>query len=221
MNENNLNSKELPNTSMELVHAGIDYRRQMDESYDLLRQPFGLPSRSFLLPFNPATSCTAQPVRIAFFGYNAYCNDTDYSKAQQKENFIVWCQEHYNRKLFRVMSLWQEGLSPKYTSGGSIYYTNFIKLVLRERLFKKAPEVETVLNNNRECAAFFENIADAELRRLKQEGCKVFIIFGLAAYRGMQQIAEKADVRLIHERHFSYYSIKNTERLIKENIDMI
>lgn len=176
-------------TKMRLEHAGIDYKHEIDKSCDLLQGPFRIDSPKFLLPFNPVTSCSIQPVRIAFFGFNAYCKDGDYAVAQEERNFAEWCQERYNRKLFTVMGLWSERLGFSYKSGGSIYYTNFIKLVLREGQFKKAVDVERALKGSLECEKLFEKIVREELVRLKSEGCKVFVCFGWTVFSHMERIA--------------------------------
>lgn len=200
---------------MRLEHAGIDYRGEIDQSCNLLQRPFGIDSQKFLLPFNPVTSCSTQPVRIAFFGFNAYCKDGDYAVAQMQRNFAEWCQSSYT-KLINVMGLWREGLASSYMLGGSIYYTNFIKLVLKEDQFKAAVDAERGLKGSPECEKFFEKIVREELVRLKSEGCKVFVCFGWAVFSRMKRIAAEENIQLIREYHFSRYSCRNTERLISE-----
>ena len=203
---------------MRLEHAGIDYKQEIDKSCDLLQGPFRVDSPKFLLPFNPVSSCSTQPVRIAFFGFNAYCKDGDYAVAQEERNFAEWCQGSYNRKLFTVMGLWSERLGFSYKSGGSIYYTNFIKLVLREDKFKKAVDVERVLKGSPACESLFKKIVREELVRLKSQGCKVFVCFGWTVFSYMEGIAAEENIQLIREHHFSRYSCRNTERLISEYV---
>lgn len=199
---------------MRLEHAGTDYRRELEVRQEL-HAPFGIDLPKFNLPFNPVTSCSVQPARIAFWGLNAYCRDEDYDVAQKYKNFAEQFQSEYNSKLFSVMRFWQEGLASNYMAGGSVYYSNFIKLVLRKTRFKKAVDAEHALRGCPKCLALFEEIALAELISLRDKGCKVFVCFGWAVFALMESIASEAKVRLVREYHFSRYSRRHTECLIQ------
>lgn len=199
---------------MRLEHAGFDYRHVLEKQPEL-QTPFGIDLPKYMLPFNQVTSCATKPARIAFWGLNAYCKDEDYDEAQRQTNFAVWCQGAY-RKLCNLMELWQEGLGSNYLAGGSIYYSNYIKLVLRENRFKKAVDATKALGDCPKCADLFREIALAELRSLRDTGCVVFVSFGLAVSGLMKPIANEANVNLVCEYHFSRYSRRNTEGLIKE-----
>lgn len=196
----------------------FDYKSEIKGSYDLLRGPFSVLSSDFLLPCNPVSTCATQPARIAFFGLNAYCDDssTDFADAQLQRNFIEWCQGSYNPKLFTVMGLWTDGLPSRYMSGGSLYYTNFVKLVLRQSLFKYAVDVERALKASPSCIEYFESLARKELIQLKGGGCETFVCFGTVVFRLMMRVAADTNTQLIHERHFSRYIGNNSDRLIRE-----
>jgi hypothetical protein len=204
-------------SNIKFEHAGIENFTEILEAHEQLKSPFKISSRDFLLPFNPVVSSSAQLVRIAFFGLNAYCDDGDFAENQKQRNFAEECQDHYNPKLFNVMNLWREGICSALKLDGAIYYTNFIKVVLRESCFKKASDVDLALKHYPACTKLFEDMARKELIRLKQDGCVKFVCFGDSVFWRMQQVAKELDIQLVHERHFSRYSIKHTERLIAEN----
>ena len=200
---------------MRFVHTGLSYRDKIASSVSILREPFKISNSKFLLPFNPVVTDAHIKPSIAFFGYNAYCNDSDFSQAQDQQNFAEWCQGSYNSKLFSVLSLWKNALELP-SERRAIYYTNFIKLVLREKYFTKAKAVDSVLAKYTESQNLFTEMAVTEVEHLKSLGCKTFICFGWAVYWLMQPVASKTGIHLIREYHFSRYSRNNTEKLLNE-----
>ena len=200
---------------MILRHGGIDYRKTISDAAPLFSAAFetGCTCMDFLLPFNPVVTDLNSPPSIAFFGFNAYCNEDYFPEAKKQRNFAEWCQGSYNRKLFNVMKLWQAGLNSQHQ--GAIYYTNFVKLVLRESLFTQAESVENRLSQYSDCAQLFEKLAISEVRQLKAKGCNVFICFGWAVYNWMFSVARATGIDLIREYHFSRYSRMNTKTLIR------
>lgn len=202
---------------MRFVHSNLDYGREISDSAHVFDGPFQTQSTedpNFLLPFNPAVTDSHGAPSVAFFGFNAYCAERCYPAAKKEPNFAVWCQERYNTKLFNVMEMWKSGLCSEYQ--GPFYFTNFIKLVLRESLFMGERHVKKQLSLHCDCVRLFEKLAIGEIEQLKAGGCKIFICFGSAVYDGMCPVAEKTGVKLIHDYHFSRYRRKNTERLISE-----
>ena len=204
---------------MRFLHSDIDYGPQITASAHLF--DFGFETRStastntnFLLPFNPVVTDTRRPPSVAFFGFNAHCAEQDFPAAKKEPNFAEWCQDSYNPKLFNVMRMWRAGLDPQ--RQGPFYFTNFVKLVLREDLFMNAGIVESRLTRHPDCARLFETLAVCELQQLKAGGCSIFICFGNAVYNRMCPVAHTTGVKLIHERHFSWYSRKHTEYLISQ-----
>ncbi len=204
---------------MILQHSGIDYRKTISDAASLFSAAFetGYPSTDFLLPFNPVVTDLKSPPSIAFFGFNAHCDEPDFPEAKQQRNFAEWCQGSYNQKLFTVMKLWRTGLNSRHQ--GAIYYTNFVKLVLRKSLFTEALTVEERLRQHLNCAQLFTNLAISEVRQLKANGCNIFICFGWAVYDWMLSVACATGVDLIREYHFSRYSRMNTETLIRRVVD--
>jgi hypothetical protein len=203
---------------MGLVHAGEYYKDRVEASRELLSSSFKIPSEWPLIPFNPATSVLGKPTRIAFFGLNAYTQDCHYTLAAEQENFIVWIQEEYNRKLFNVMEIWRSGLeqsSSRYMCDGSIYFSNFVKLVLRKDQFQEARAVAEALKKSAACKQFFESLALEEFERLKKEGCEVFVCFGNDVFALLEQTAKSSNIELVHERHFSRYGISRSKQLVQ------
>ena len=200
---------------MRFVHFGIDDKDQIARSATILRGPFKVSNSEYLLPFNPVVTEINRQPSIAFFGYNAYCKDSGFSEAQQQQNFAEWCQDNYNTKLFSVLCLWQTALEQQ-SKRVAIYYTNFIKLVLREGYFARAQNVENVLAKSPESRKVFIEMAVSEVEHLKSVGCQTFICFGWAVYRLMQPVASATGIQLIREYHFSRHSRSYTERLLSE-----
>ena len=201
---------------MRFLHSDIDYGPQIFASAHLFDVAFetrstGSTNTDFLLPFNPVVTDLDRPPSVAFFGFNAHCAEEDFPAAKQEPNFAVWCQCYYT-KLFNVMKLWRSGLGPQYR--GPFYYTNFVKLVLRERLFMAAGQVENRLSRHPDCARLFETLAISEVEQLKAKGCKLFICFGWAVYNQMWPVARATGINLIRERHFSRYTRKHTGGLL-------
>ena len=201
---------------MALQHSGIDYSEEIADSAYLFGDAFETryPCMDFLLPFNPVVTDLEGPLSIAFFGFNAYCHEEYFSEARGQQNFAEWCQNSYNPKLCNVMELWQAGLNLQHR--GAVYYTNFVKLVLRESCFKKALTVEKRLRQYPDCARLFTKLAISEVEQLRAGGCDIFICFGRAVYNWMCPVACETGIKLIREHHFSRYSRENTETLIRE-----
>ncbi len=161
--------------------SGIDYGPQIYASAYLFDVAFETSAGTqFLLPFNPVVSDLHRPPSVAFFGLNAYCAEPDFAAAKKEPNFAAWCQESYNQKLFSVMDQWKSGLGPQHQ--GPFYFTNFVKLVLKEGLFMTAKAVEDRLSRHPDCARLFEKLAIDEVEQLKASGCDMFICFGWAVY---------------------------------------
>jgi hypothetical protein len=195
-------------------HAGTDYARAVTEAYEVLREPLAIHSPDSLVPFNPVTSDPLLSPRAAFFGLNAYSGHL--AEACRHRNFFEWCQNNYNAKLFIVMNLWRERVCETPASRGSIYYSNFVKVVLPQALGKEAKVVERVLKRSPATVSLLTDLATEELARLKNSGCEIFVCFGVVAHRLMQEAARRADVTLIREIHYSHYRRQNTDDLIAE-----
>jgi len=208
---------------MHLTHYGKDYRQDIASLPDAELQEFKITSDDYLLPFNPAITKVGYPVRIAFFGLNAYSHD-DFEGALQQRNFIESYQDKYNSNLFTVLQLWRDGLPSTYfTDDSAIYYSNFVKIVLREDYFKGGEEVKKVLSTCDESLTLFKKLAKQEVTELSNNGCRLFICFGNVVYDFMTDISdsESENVRWIKERHYSRYTRENTEGSIQEAISWL
>ena len=208
---------------MRFLHSDIDYGPQISASAHLFDGPFKtgrteIADTNFLLPFNPVVTELHRPPSAAFFGFNAYCAERDFPTAKKEPNFAVWCQGYYTR-LFNVMEIWKSGLGPQHQ--GPFYYTNFVKLVLRQSLFMKAKCVDDKLSRHPDCARLFEESAICEVEQLKAGGCKIFICFGGAVYNRMWPVAHATGVKLIKERHFSRYDGEHTKCLVSQVVQSL
>ena len=203
---------------MRFLHSDIDYGPQISPSAHLFEIAFETKctentETDFLLPFNPVVTDRNAPPSVAFIGLNAYCAEQDFPDAKKEPNFAAWCQDSYNPKLFNVMEIWRSLLGPQ--QQGPFYYTNFVKLVLREDLFKNAKAVEERLYQYPDCGRLFETLAISEVEQLKANGCNLFICFGWAVYNRMCPVAHTAGVNLMRERHFAWYTREHTKKLIE------
>ena len=177
----------------------------------------GINNSKFLLPSNPVVYPDHNNIRIAFLGLNAYANDKDFLNASEYRNFTEWCQENYNGRFKTVMNLYNSNIDQKYFDDGAIYFSNFVKVVLREKYFKTAAQVEKVLANCQNSKKLFESVIKTEIHKLTNIGCKVFICFGDIVYEYISKIFIKPEFILIKSYHFSRY----TKRNIIENVNKI
>jgi hypothetical protein len=211
---------------MYLTHYGKDYGPDIAGLPDAELQALQITSRKhYLLPSNPVITKAEHPVRIAFFGINAYSKDSDFEKVQQ-QNFTEWCQDNYKSKteLFTVLQLWHDGLPNTYfTDDSAIYFSNFVKIVLREKFqdesgheksFVKGETVKKTLKKNcDESLTLFKELAKQEVTELSNNGCRLFICFGNIVYDFMRKIIrDSGNIILIKEIHFSYWRISNEDR---------
>ena len=195
-------------------HFGKNYKDLLskipEEEYTNLK----IVDSDHLLASNPVCNSTSSPVKVAFFGINAYCNDADYSEANQQENFTEWCQENYNSKLKVVINLWLTGLPQEYIENGSVYYSNMSKLVLRESFFKTASDAIYAIDNSPRTKAIFLSAFEEEIESLYKNGCRVFVFFGNDAHKMANSSSSIYSSHFINERHFSYYSVEKTKSLV-------
>jgi len=229
---------------LRFTHYGEDYKSYIvtlpDKELKALHIDPKDPKEDYLLPSNPVITKAGHPVRIAFFGLNAHSKDKDFKDFKEQPNFTEWCQDKYNSKLFTVLQLWRDGLPKTYfTDKSAIYFSNFVKIVLRETYFKESEEVKKALCNgesvkkalcNSETLKLFKRLAEEEVTELSNNGCRLFICFGNIVYDFMRDIirsgsengwlqseeleseseSESENVLKIQERHFSRYIEKNT-----------
>ncbi|EDN67013.1 hypothetical protein BGP_2331 [Beggiatoa sp. PS] len=189
--------KGLPDAELKALHIDPNIEKLSDAELKALHID---PKEDYLLPSNPVITKAGHPVRIAFFGLNAHSKDKDFKEALEQPNFTEWCQEGYRKKgkLFDVLQLWHDGLPKTYfTDDSAIYYSNFVKIVLRETYFKKGKDVKNALCNgesvkkalcNSETLKLFKRLAEEEVTELSNNGCRLFICFGNIVYDFMRDI---------------------------------
>lgn len=151
------------------------------------------------------------------FGLNAYCSDEHYPEAQKQANFAAWCQERYNKKIFNVLKLWENGLSAHLnipSDNLSLYYSNFVKLVLSDEKFFDATSIRKFFIGQPKCLSLFKCLICKELSKLRTDGCEIFVCFGHDAFNYIKPIADSLGIEVIRERHFSRYGKNNTKQLI-------
>lgn len=196
---------------MQLIHFGIDYRGQIASIPDHELRQLQISESKFLLPANPVVTGIGAPIRVAFFGYNSACNELDFGDAQKERNVTEWCQANYNPKFKIVMGMWLEGLPYGYMGDGAGYYSNIVKLVLRERFYTRAAQVQTALRSLPETTKLFQMLLRQEVEQLIQQGCRVFVCFGSAAYNFAGTAIGSMNAVLVPERHFSWYRPAHTQ----------
>ena len=200
---------------MNFVHYGEDYSNAISKIPARELEILRVEDDNHLLPCNPVCSDPEKPVRMAFFGINAYCNDKDFPEAIKQQNFIEWCQENYRANLKNVINLWVNGLPAEYTNQGAVYYSNLTKLVLREAYFKEASDLNRAFEETPHTKALFKSLFVQEVLALKKGGCQVFVCFGSDTYDIASQSLELEGVTFIKERHFSRYIANTTNGLIQ------
>jgi hypothetical protein len=172
------------------------------------------------------------PVRIAFFGLNAHSHD-NFEGALRARNWIESFQDEYKKKgskLPNVLQLWHDGLPKTYfTDDSAIYYSNFVKIVLREKFqddsgheksFVPGATIKRTLEKKCDkTLTLFKQLAKEEVTELSNNGCHLFICFGKVVDDFMRIIREDSASENIwwrKEEHFSYRY--RNEELTKESI---
>ena len=235
---------------LRFTHYGEDYKPDIKGLPDAGLKALHITSDDYLAPFNPAIYSkyygpeieklsdaelkaryigpkAEHPVRIAFFGLKADSHD-NFEGARQTRNFIESYQKYYNSKLFTVLQLWRDGLPKTYfTDDSTIYFSNFVKIVLREDFFKESKESEEVKkaltpSNCDETLALFKQLAKQEVTELNNNGCCLFVCFGDVVYDFMRDIIKEShlysdskNIGWIRERGYSRYIEKNTIECIE------
>lgn len=164
-------------------HAGIDNADIFPELDDDMLRLMEIDAPSKRVPFNPVRTSPGSPLRIMFVGLNAAADDSDFAEAHQQRNFTEWCQDNYNTKFCRVIDKYRFGLHRDYLGDGSLYFTDFVKVVLRESSFGREHRIVSLLNTNRQLRQVFRRRLQPEVEGAASEGCRIWICFGNNATR--------------------------------------
>ncbi|MFC1720385.1 hypothetical protein ACFL00_04525 [Pseudomonadota bacterium] len=201
---------------MKYVHYGRDYGELISKIPTHELRKLGVTESKYSVPANPVVAPNSSKIRIAFFGINAYADPDDYDEIGKFRNFFETKQSDYNRKLFSTIDLYHNGITQSYIDGGSVYFSNFVKIVLRTDLtFKDARAVSSAIKKCPVALNLYKCAVKDEIDGLKKQGCKLFICFGGEAN---YFVSESSPYRpLIHERHYS----RNIPEETKTEIDRI
>jgi len=183
------------------------------------------------IPFSPIVTQPNAPVRIAL---NAYCGD-DNEEAILQTNFSVWGQDRHPDKMFTVFQLYTNALAEQ-LGEHSIYYTNFIKVILPAKYFKASPPVGKILKQQPSMERLFIEALKQEVDFLVNNDCRIFIGFhrfvseyfknNIVPKSSWLYGESQGEIRVfshngkkcyfVPERHFSYYSKTKTASLISD-----
>ena len=187
---------------MKYVHYGKGYKDLITKIPANELEQLGITSIKYMVPFNPVVAPDSSRIRIAFFGINAYSNPEHYDEIGGYRNFLEEIQESYYTKLFKTIDLYRQGINQEYFDGGSVYFSNFIKIVLREDMFMKASDASKAMNKCPEALNLHKCAAKDEISALKKQGCRLFICLGHDAYNFIS--SSSPTTPLIWDYHFSY-----------------
>ena len=199
---------------MKYIHYGKDYGELITQIPASELKRLGITDEKYMFPFNPAVKPNASNIKIAFFGINAYSGHFD-EKANYK-NFLVAIQDNEYQNLFKVIEMYRTSINQAYIGDGAVYFSNFVKIVLRQDKFMAAETVSRVMRKCPEAMKLHKRAVKSEIDILKKQGCKLFVAFGEHAYHFLKD--SSPETTFIWEYHFSwrYWEPKYTEKEIEE-----
>src|SRR5207245_11364352 len=91
------------------------------------------------------------------------------------------------------------------------YSSNVVKLGLLVRFYTQATQVQNALRSLPETTELFQMLLKQEVEQLIEQGCRVFVCFGSAAYNFAGTAIGAINAVLVQERHFSWYRAAHTQ----------